>query len=216
MRCACKEPDCRIGRILCGTRCPDDEGNKWTYHHHRERIYLGPESGEIVVHLHRNRQAGLRNNLDVVLKIRRHRCVTKDRCGNIVDDVPETELRPFASDKSAYHFPIEGEFFTDPEKFPKGFYIGRVLVDGCEVDVVEIVKSPGVWVGEAIATTGRCFDTNVFKDDYCPVEDCVEEERPRKKCRKPCEPEIVIARKVDNSMYVPDLSELFGGDDGED
>ena len=211
MRCAC-EPHWHFGRVRCGKRCPDDEGKKWTYHHHRERIYLGPESGEIIVHLHRNRQAGLRENLDVVLKIRRNKCVVKDRCGNIVEDVPETELRPFASDKSAYHFPIEGEFFTNSEKFPKGFYIGRVFIDGCEVDTVEIVKSPGVWVGEAIATTGKCFDTGVFKDDYCPVEDCTEERVPKKKHRKPCEPEIVVARKINNPMYVSDLSDLFRGE----
>lgn len=218
MRCACKEPNCRIGRILCGSRCPDDEGNRWVYRHRRERIYLGPDTGEIILHLHRNYEAGLREGLNVVLKIRRHRCVTKDKCGNIIDDVPEAELRPYAFEKDAYHFPIEGEFFTDATKFPKGFYIGSVMIDDCVVDTIEIVRSPGVWVGEALGTTGRCLDPKVFVDDYCPVKDCLEEEKEKKKkkCRKLCEPEIVIAKKVDNPMYVPDLSEILGGEDGTD
>lgn len=210
MQCACREPHWHYGRILCGKRYPDDAGKKWTYHHHRERIYLGPESGEIIVHLHRNRQAGLRDGLDVVLKIHRKRCPEKDVCGNLIVEIPVAELRPFAFDKSAYHFPIEGEFFTNAEKFPKGFYLGDVVIEGCVVDTIEIVKSPGVWVGEAIATTGRCFDPGVFVDDYCPVEDCVEEEKfsPRKGC-KLCEPLLVVAGKIDNPKYVSDLDDLF-------
>lgn len=204
MQCACREPHWHFGRIVCGDRCPDDEGKKWLYRHHRERIYLGPESGEIVVHLHRNHQAGIRDGLNVLLKIRRNKCP--------VEDYPEAELRPYASDKDVYHFPIEGEFFTNPTKYPKGFYIGSVVIDGCVVDTIEIVKSPGIWVGEAMATTGRCFDTKVFVDDYCPVEDCPEEEvQEKRKCRKPCEPEVVVSCQVDNPKYISDLSEIFGG-----
>lgn len=213
MQCVHREPHWHFGRILCGPRCPNDAGEKWVYKRRRERIHLGPQSAEIVIHLHRNYQAGVQDNLDVVLKIKRHRCPPKDECGNVLD-LPVAELRPFASDKSAYHFPIEGEFFTNPEKFPKGFYLGDVLIGDCVVDTIEIVKSPGVWVGEAIATTGRCFDTKVFVDDYCPVEDCVEEKREEPEGRKPCEPKIVVAGKKLNPLYFPDLSELYEENNG--
>lgn len=204
MQCVHKEPHWHYGNILCHPRCPDDAGSKWVYHRRRERIYLGPESAEIVIHLHRNHQAGLRDSLDVILKIHRFRCS--------IDDQPVAELKPFASKEDVYHFPIEGEFFTNPTKFPKGFYLGDISINDCIVDTIEIVKSPGVSVGEAITTVGKCFDTKVYVDDYCPVENCVEEEQKEKgKCRKLCEPEIVVAGVIDNPMYISDLSELFEG-----
>lgn len=213
MQCAHRPPHWHEGYIYCGCRkCPDDAGEKWTYHRRRERIYLGPQSTEIVVHLHRNRQAGLRDKLDVVLKVSRHRCPEVDECGNI-KELPVAELRPYASEDSAYHFPIEGEFFTNSEKFPKGFYLGDVVIEGCVVDTIEIVKSPGVWVGEAISTTGACFDTKVFVDDYCPVEECVEEKKkPKHHCEKPCEPKIMVAQRKMNEKYVPSLDDLFEED----
>ena len=84
MRCADRPPHWHEGYIYCGCgKCPDDAGEKWTYHRRRERIHLGPKSTEIIVHLHRNYQAGLRDKLDVVLKISRHRCPEKDKCGNV-------------------------------------------------------------------------------------------------------------------------------------
>lgn len=207
MRCADRPPHWHEGYIYCGCgKCPDDAGEKWTYHRRRERIHLGPKSTEIIVHLHRNYQAGLRDKLDVVLKISRHRCPEKDKCGNVVVEIPVAELRPFASDGSAYHFPIEGEFFTNPEKFPKGFYLGDVVIEDCVVDTIEIVKSPGVWVGEAITTTDPCFDTKVFVDDYCPVEDCVEEKQEKEEAgKKLCEPTVIVAQRKTNKKYLPDL-----------
>ena len=150
----------------------------------------------------------------MVLKISRHRCPEKDKCGNVVVEIPVAELRPFASDGSAYHFPIEGEFFTNPEKFPKGFYLGDVVIEDCVVDTIEIVKSPGVWVGEAITTTDPCFDTKVFVDDYCPVEDCVEEEEEEKHWKKPCEPTVLVAQRKVNEKYLPDLDLDEEEDDG--
>lgn len=202
MQCANRPPHWHEGYIYCGcnNNCPDDAGEKWMYRRRRERIHLGPQTAEIVVHLHRNYQAGLKDGLNVVLKIHRYRCN--------LDEQPVAELRPYASDKSAYHFPISGEFFTNSTKFPKGFYLGDVEIDGCVVDTIEIVRSPGVWVGEAITTTGTCFDTNVFKDDYCPVEDCVEEETEDDcvKGRKPCEPKVMVAQRSIRKNYMSDLN----------
>lgn len=210
--CPQVEPHWHYGRLTCGSNCPDYEER--IFPHKRERIYLGPQTAEIVLHIHRNPYAGLYENLGVELRIRRHRCAPVDKCGRRLPMATAT-LKPYASDKAAYHFAIEGEFFTDVEKFPKGFYIGDLVIDDCVVDSFEIVKAPGVWVGEAISTKGKCFETGVFKDQLCPVEDC-EEVPPPKDCA-PCKPRIVIAGKVDNPMYIPDMSELFGGEsDGED
>lgn len=197
-------PHWHYGRLICGHGCPPNKER--VFPHKRERIYLGPKTGEIVIDVHRNPHAGLYDNLDVVLKIRRHRCAPVDDCGRPLS-MPETELKPYASDKTAYHFPIEGEFFTDIEKFPKGFYIGDLVIDGCVVDSFELVKAPGVWVGEAIATTGMCFETKIFKDQLCPVEDCEEKKKP--KGRRPCESKVYVAGVIDNPMYISDLSELF-------
>lgn len=205
------EPHWHYGRVLCGGACPSSKER--VFSHKRERIYLGPQTGEIVIHIHRNPHAGLYDNLAVVLKIRRNRCAPVDKCGRRLP-MAEAELRPYASDKATYFFPIEGEFFTDVEKFPKGFYIGDLMIDDCVVDSFEIVKAPGVWVGEAIATTGKCFETKVFKDQLCPVEDC--EEVPPPKGRKPCEPLYVRKGVIENKMYITDLDELFGGEDGTD
>lgn len=207
MQCACSKPHWYEGRIVCGCGCSDNAER--IFPHKRERIYLGPKTGEIVLHIHRNPFAGLYDNLNVTLKIRRHRCPERDECGVELPRA-EVELKPYASDKAAYHFPIEGEFFTDPEKFPKGFYIGELLIDDCLVDVFEIVKAPGVWVGEAIATTGLCFETKVFKDDLCPVEDCEKEKEPD--CHKPCEPRMLVAKRKVNEKYVPNLDDLFEED----
>lgn len=204
MRCACSKPHWHEGRIVCGCGCSDNAER--VFSHRRERIYLGPKTGEIVLHIHRNPFAGLYDNLNVTLKIRRHRCPERDECGVEIPRA-EAELKPYASDKAAYHFLIEGEFFTNPEKFPKGFYIGELLIDDCVVDVFEIVKAPGVWVGEAIATTGLCFETKVFKDDLCPVEDCEKEKEPD--CHKPCEPRMLVAKRKVNEKYVPNLDDLF-------
>lgn len=216
MQCAHRPPHWHTGYIYCGcSRCPDDDGDKWSYRRRRERIHLGPQTTEIVVHLHRNRQAGLRDGLDVVLKVHRNRCPEKDKCGNIALEIPIAELRPYASDGSAYHFSIEGEFFTNAEKFPKGFYLGDVVIEGCVVDTIEIVKSPGVWVGEAIATTGACFDTKVFVDDYCPVEDCIEEEEKEEdEGRFPCEPKVFVAKRKVNDKYITPLDDLFEEQNG--
>lgn len=204
------EPYWHYGWVTCAPRCPDN--SERVLRHRRERIYLGPKTAEIILHIHRIPLAGLYADLPVELKIRRNRCAPVDKCGHKLP-MAEATLKPYASEKDSYHFAIEGEFFTDTEKFPKGFYIGDLVIDGCVVDSFEIVKAPGVWVGEAIATKGTCFETKVFKDQLCPVEDC-EDNPPPRRCRRLCEPELVIAGKIDNPMYIPDLD--FGENNGTD
>ena len=197
-------PHSHSGRVVCYTcGCPPRGGDRLMHKHRKERIFIGPRSAEIIVNLRRPHGAGFYEDTNVSLRIHRHRC----------GEQPVAELKPYAVDKTSFFFPIDGEFFTDTEKFPKGFYIGDVVIDDCVVDTIEIVKSPGIYAAQALTTRDMCFERKVYKDTFCPTEDCVEIEKKRRKKRekpsKPCRPKIIVEGKVNKENYLPDISGLM-------
>lgn len=115
MQCANRPPHWHEGYIYCGcnNNCPDDAGEKWMYRRRRERIHLGPQIAEIVVHLHRNYQAGLKDGLNVVLKIHRYRCN--------LDEQPVAELRPYASINLHITFQLVGSSLPIRQSSPRDF-----------------------------------------------------------------------------------------------
>ena len=191
--------------IVCRSRCRfPQKGDRLMHRHRKERVFIGPKSAEIVVNLRRPHGAGFYEDADVTLRIRRHRC----------GEQPVAELKPYAVDKTSFLFPIEGEFFTDVAKFPKGFYIGEIVIENCVTDTIEIVKSPGVYAAQALTTRDACFQRKVFVDSFCPTTDCVEKEQEQEEAkteegRKLCKPKVIVETRLDNETCLPDISELM-------
>lgn len=202
LHCHTCKPHWHFGKILCRhNNCIKEKYGIIFHRHRKERIYVGPHTAELVVNLRRPYGAGLYNELEVTLKVHRHRC----------GDQAIAEIKPYASDKTSYFFPVTGEFFTDATKFPRGFYIGDVVIDNCVVDTIEIVKSPGIYAAQALTTTGTCFETKTYKDVYCPTEDCIElpkRERPSRYNKKPCETTFITPGKA-KVNYVSSIDDLM-------
>ena len=203
LNCCSYEPHWHFGKVCCRRNtCIKEDYGVIFHRHRRERIYVGPHSSEIVLNLRRPYGAGLYNELDVTLKVHRKRC----------GDQPVAEIKPYASDKTTYFFSVSGEFFTDSVKFPKGFYIGDVVIDDCVVDTIEIIKSPGIYAAQAKTTNGACFEVKSYKDTYCPIEDCIEssEEKEEEEIygRKPCQTTFITPGKA-KTKYVPPIDDLM-------
>lgn len=175
--------------------------------HNLERFYIGPKTTEIVLDLIRARGVGLPTDYAVELRVRRHLC----------GEQPVAVLKPYAVDDGTLYFRMEGEFMSDGEKYPRGFYIGTLYWDDCPLDSIEIVKAQMPHIGAAMATSDQCVTITDYIEPKCvkpppcpePPEhlqgcDCAECRRRKK--------HYLMKRNI-SDKYVTDLSGLFGGSD---
>lgn len=204
MRCADK--NCK--RVLWCLPCGLEE--RVERPHRRERFYVGPKTAEIVLDLIRAKGTGLLPDYAIELRIRRHLC----------GEQPTVTLRPYATEDGTFYFRMEGEFMSDPEKFPRGFYIGNIYWDDCLLDSIEIVKAPGVYIGDAMATSDQCVLKTDYKEPECPKPpecppppehlqscDCAECRRRKKH---------YLMKRTPKANYITDLSGLFEDSNGSD
>ena len=202
MRCADKK--CRKVRwcLPCGIE------EKTERPHRRDRFYVGPRTAEIVLDLIRAKGTGLLPDYAIELRIRRHRC----------NEENVAVLKPYASEDGTFYFRMEGEFMSNQEKFPRGFYVGSIYWNDCLLDTIEIVKAPGVYIGDAMATSDQCVLKTDYKEPKCPEPpkcldppehlqscDCAECRRRKK--------HYLMTRKP-KANYITDLSGLFESSNG--
>ena len=185
-------------RFFTSTLCSCSSTNHHRGKHRRHREYVGPDTAEIVVDLYRPEYTGIKDNRAVEMRIRRHACT--------VDDV--AILKPYANEKDVYYFSLTGEFISDAKRFPKGFYIADIYIDGCLTDSIEVVKAPGIYIGDTITTHDQCFEGSEWVEP-----DCTTAPPPQRDCdRKPCEPVITIKQNTVKENYLTDLSGIFEDD----
>lgn len=195
--------DCSVfrpGIITCGCGC---KSNEIVYSHTKTRFYIGPKTNELVIRIDRVAAQSLVDGVVVTLEIKRHSCCPED----------STTLTAYSvSSAGEAHFDLsQTDFITDAETFPKGFYIGTVLIGDCEIDKVEIVKAPSFNVSSGKAVADRCSTAGTgYVEPACKTEDEVCDEC-ECECRKPCESRIVVTT-VDTRNCFEDID---SGDDNE-
>lgn len=169
--CSQQQPDCAImgsAQIVCGCHTPVSQPA-----HKRQRLYVGPNTNEIILNIRRvaNRLYG-DIELDLIeLEVERFNCCAEDAI----------TLTPYSADKEGnVHFDLkDNDFLTDADTYPKGMYIGRLFIDGCQFDEIEIVKAPSFRVANASTGKGVCDSAGTgWVEPTCKTEDPV--------CEDPC------------------------------
>jgi len=170
--------------------------------HNPERFYVGPKTTEIVLDLIRARGVGLPTDYAVELRVRRHLC----------GEQPVAVLKPYAVDEGTFYFRMEGEFMSDAEKFPRGFYIGTVYWDDCPLDSIEIVKAHMPYIGAAMATSDQCVTITDYIEPKCVKPECPEPPEHLQgcdcaECRR--RKKHYLMKRKPGARYITDLSELW-------
>ena len=114
------------------------------------RIYIGPQTVEVVINLGRSYNTSLSvTKPDVRIEFQQRAC----------GDKKVSEWLSYIVDGNANaRFAIPSEFLTEIEDFPRGFYDGKVYIGECHISDVELVKAPGYYVKSA-RTVDSCFET---------------------------------------------------------
>ncbi len=176
------------------------------------RFIIGPGVNELILAYGRvNRVESPANGLTARIEISRNKC----------GDFPTTTFTSYATDSEnkTIHFELSGEFLSDGEKFPRGFYKGKVFMYDCLVDEIEIIKSASFVISEVQAVSAKCkgdtdwieppCDGNEEMDQKCDNCSATTNGCPN------CLTHTVIAERNIKEGYLTDLSGLDEeGDDG--
>ena len=165
--------------------------------HYRERFYIGPKSVEIALEIGRNRYAGLPKTIPLELKVERLYCgPCKEK---------PVVFKPYGNEGDTYFFLLDGEFMTNPKKFPRGFYIGALYWKDCLVDKIEIVKAPGTWIASGEAVSEQCVDTSTFVEPPCVTDECDLDKVVS--CQTGvCRTKLILKKASVRKEYAPDLN----------
>lgn len=131
--------------------------------HRRQRIYINPRSNELILCLDRQASGYVIGFTDIELRITQFHCNPKG--------LP-VGLRPYALDSdNCLHFDLAGsEFLSDVESYPHTMYVGQLIIDGCVIDSIEVVKNHSVFIKQTIGIADRCSENTGYVDKSC--EEC--------------------------------------------
>lgn len=128
--------------------------------HANERFYLTPDTREIVLDLARafgGTFATSQPCIELEIKRRLHgsTCLLKWQAYAL-------------DDERKAHFEIPEELTVNEDKFPRGFYDIRVMVNKCHFADIEMIKAPGYYVEKVVVneTDGTC-DNGKWLEPSC-------------------------------------------------
>lgn len=171
--------------------------------HANNRLVIGPRTREIILNLDRVYGTTFATeNVDVFLNVIKR----SKRSRNI------TQWVAYAVDANGNaHFEIPDDFLITS---PKGFYDATLMMGGCHVDELEIIKAPSVYVKCSKAVDTQCVQTKWQEPNCEPDEniecgcDCNGAMNRKCSCAHPsggsctsCKPNIVVVKANLNPSY---------------
>ena len=125
-----------------------------------ERFYIGPGVNEIIVAFDRAMNMGTgKDSLTARIDLKRHSCKNSEMVSLVSYGIDY--------DNQTIHFDLKGEFLSDGEKFPRGFYKGKLFINDCYVDDIEIIKATSFFISDAQAVSDKCSGGTEWVEPPC-------------------------------------------------
>lgn len=126
--------------------------------HANPRVYIGPETNEVLLPLGRAYGVGVGDHVTSVTIVFTKR--------GVIDPVDSVWVS-YAVNEGYARFEIPDAFRSNPEDFPRGFYDGVVFIDDCAIGDVEMIKAPSFFLGPAKSIEDKCHSETEWVEPEC-------------------------------------------------